>query len=265
MKNCALNCSAGEDFWESLDFKEIKPVNPKRNQPWIFIGRIDAKAEAPILWPPDVKNGLTGKDPKAGKDWKQEEKGTTEDEMAGWHHRLNGRESEQALGVGDRQGSLGMLQSVGSQESEMTELKWEREVAHLCLTLCNPMDCSLTGSSIHGIFQAQVVEWVATKRRLTEKQKGGHDSFKIISIGTNTVVPQYSWRIDSRTYHRHLNPQMLKYHNWHSISSICHLWLQPTRLHSIVVFIEKNLCICRLRQFKPMLFKGQLYLVWNEI
>ena len=86
-----------------LDCKEIQPVNPKGNQSWIFIGRTDA--EAPILWPPDVKNWLLGKDPDAGKDWRQEEKGTTEAEMVGWHHRLNGHEFEQALGVGDGQGS----------------------------------------------------------------------------------------------------------------------------------------------------------------
>ena len=73
-----------------LDFKEIQPVHPKGNQSWIFIGRTNAEAEAPIFWPPDVKNWLTGKDPDAGKDWRQEEKGTTEDEMIGWHHRLNG-------------------------------------------------------------------------------------------------------------------------------------------------------------------------------
>ena len=89
-----------------MDSKEIKPVNPKGNQLWIFIGRTDAEAEAPILWPPDAKNGLTGKDPDAGKDWRQEDKRTTEDEMVGWHHQLNGQEFEQALGVGDGQGSL---------------------------------------------------------------------------------------------------------------------------------------------------------------
>ena len=77
-----------------LDCKEIKPVNPKGNQSWIFIGRTDAEAEAPILWPPDVKNCLIGKDPDAGKDWRQEEKGTTEDETVWWHHRLNGHEFE---------------------------------------------------------------------------------------------------------------------------------------------------------------------------
>ena len=77
-----------------LDYKEIKPVHPKGNQPQIFIGRTYAEAEAPILWPPDVKNWLNGKDPDAGKDWRQEEKGTTEDETVGWHHRLNGHEFE---------------------------------------------------------------------------------------------------------------------------------------------------------------------------
>ena len=78
-----------------LESKEIKPVNPKGNQSWIFIGRTDAEAEAPILWPPDVKNWLTGKNPDAEKDWRQEEKGTSESEMVGWHHRLDGHEFEQ--------------------------------------------------------------------------------------------------------------------------------------------------------------------------
>ena len=75
-----------------LDCKEIQPVNPKENQSWIFIGRTDAEAEAPLLWPPDVKNWLSEKDPDAGEDWRQEEKGMTEDEMAGWHLRLSGHE-----------------------------------------------------------------------------------------------------------------------------------------------------------------------------
>ena len=81
-----------------LDCRKIKPVHPKGNQPWIFIGRTDAEAETPILWPPDVKSWLTGRDPDAGKDWRQEEKGTTEDEMIRWHHRLNGHEFEQTPG-----------------------------------------------------------------------------------------------------------------------------------------------------------------------
>ena len=86
--------------------KEIKLVNPKGNQSRIFIGRTDAEAETPILWPPDAKNWLIWKDPDAGKDWRQEEKRTTEDKMVGWHHQLNGHKFEQVLGVGDGQGSL---------------------------------------------------------------------------------------------------------------------------------------------------------------
>ena len=84
-----------------LDCKEIQPVNSKENQSWIFTGRTDAQAEAPLLWPPDVKNWLIRKDSDAGKDWSQEEKGMTEDEMVGWRHWFDGREFEQALGVGD--------------------------------------------------------------------------------------------------------------------------------------------------------------------
>ena len=89
-----------------LDCKEIQPVHPKRNQSRIFIGRTDAEAEVSILWLPDVKSGLIGKDPDAGKNWRKKEKGMTEDEMVGWHHRLNGHKFERAPGVGDRQGSL---------------------------------------------------------------------------------------------------------------------------------------------------------------
>ena len=85
----------------ALDSKEIKPVNPKRNLSWIYIGRTGAEAEAPMLWPPDMKNWLIWKDSDAGRDWGQEEKGTTEDEMIGWHHWLNGHEFEQAFWVGD--------------------------------------------------------------------------------------------------------------------------------------------------------------------
>ena len=89
-----------------LDCKEIKPVSPKGNQSWIFIGRTDTEAEAPMFWPPDTKNWFIGKDPDAGEDWRQEEKGTTEDETVGWHHRLNGQEFEQTWGDGEEQGNL---------------------------------------------------------------------------------------------------------------------------------------------------------------
>ena len=89
-----------------LGYKEMKPDNPEGNQPWIFTGRTDAKAEAPILWPPDAKSSLIGKAPEAGKDWRQEEKGTAEDEMVGWHHQFNGHEFEHAPGNDDGQGGL---------------------------------------------------------------------------------------------------------------------------------------------------------------
>ena len=104
-----------------LDCEEIKPVNTEGNQCWIFTGRTDAEAEAPILWPPDAKNWLIGKDPDAGKDWRQEEKGMTEDEMFGWHHWLNGHEYEQALGFGEGQGSLACYRPRDRRESNTTE------------------------------------------------------------------------------------------------------------------------------------------------
>ena len=103
-----------------LDCKEIQPVNPKGNQSWIFIGRTDAEAEAPILWPPDAKSRLIGKDAHAGKDWGQEEKGTIEDEI-GWHHWLNGHEFKQDPGNGERQGSLACCSPRGSKESDTTK------------------------------------------------------------------------------------------------------------------------------------------------
>ena len=107
-----------------LDCKEIQPVH-SNDQSWVFIGRTDAEAETPILWPPHAKSWFIGKDPEAGRDWGQEEKGTTEDEMAGWHHRLDGHEFEWTLGVGDGQGGLACCSSRGHKESDMTEqLNW---------------------------------------------------------------------------------------------------------------------------------------------
>ena len=108
-----------------LDCKETQPVHPKGDQFWVFTGRTDAEAETPILWPPDAKSWLIGKDPDAEKDWGQEEKGTTEDEMVGWHHQLNGHGCGWPLGVGDGQGGLACCGSWGCKESDMTErLNW---------------------------------------------------------------------------------------------------------------------------------------------
>ena len=104
-----------------LDCKEIQPVHPRGNQSWIFIGGTDAEAETPVLWPPDAKNWLIGKDPDAGKDWGQEEKGTTEDEIVGWHHRLNGDESASTPGDGEGQGSLACCGPRGHKELDTSE------------------------------------------------------------------------------------------------------------------------------------------------
>ena len=111
-----------------LACKEIKPVNPKGNHSWLFIGRTDAEAEVPILWPPDVKNWLIGDDPDAGQDWRLEEKETTEDEIVGWHHWLDGHEFEQAPGVGDGQGSLACCSPWGHKELDTNErLNWTEQ------------------------------------------------------------------------------------------------------------------------------------------
>ena len=131
-----------------LDCKEIQPVPPKGDQSWIFIGRADAEAETPILWPRDAKNWLIGKDSNAGKDWRLEEKGITEDEMAGWHHWLNGHEFEQAPGVGDGQGGLVCCSPWGHRvghdwETELTALEfptsWSLAESKFLFQICLPL------------------------------------------------------------------------------------------------------------------------------
>ena len=127
MFNCSWGSQGRIPKWFAIPFSSGPCF--VRNQSWIFIGRTDAEAEAPICWPPDVKNWLIGKDPEAGKDWGKEKKGTTEDKMVGWHHQLDGHEFEQALGVGDRQGSLACCSPWGCKESDTTErLNWTESV-----------------------------------------------------------------------------------------------------------------------------------------
>ena len=121
-----------------LDCKEIKPVNPKGNQSWIFIGRTDAEAEAQMLWPPDVKNWLIGKEPDAGKDWRQEEKRETEDEIIRWHHWLRGHEFEQVPGVSDGQDTLACCSPLGRKVLDTTEqLNWiELKLLQMRIAAC---------------------------------------------------------------------------------------------------------------------------------
>ena len=128
-----------------LDCKEIQPVHPKGDQSSVFIGRTDFEAKTPILWPPDAKSWLIRKDPAAGKDWGQEEKGTIEDKMIGWHHRLNGRGFGWTLGVGDGQGGLVCCGSWGCKESDTTEwLNWtELNVIVIKISVMNNMSHNL--------------------------------------------------------------------------------------------------------------------------
>ena len=120
-----------------LESEEIKPVSPKGNQSWIFTGRTDAEAEALILWPPDVKSWLIRKDPDAGKDWRQEEKGMTENEMVRWHHQLHEHEFKQALGDGDGQGGLAYCSPCNHKESDMTEWLNSKELIRKINSLKN--------------------------------------------------------------------------------------------------------------------------------
>ena len=129
-----LNCGLEKTLESPLDCKKIQPVHPKGNQSWIFIGKTDVGAETPILWPPDAKNGLIWKYPDAGKDWRHEEKGMTEDEMVGWHQRLNGHGFGWTPEVGDGQGGLACCDSWSRKESDMTErLNWTEHVSETSL------------------------------------------------------------------------------------------------------------------------------------
>ena len=185
-----FNCGVGEDSESPLDCKEIQPVHSEGDQSQVFIGRTDAKAETPVLWRPHAKSWLIGKDSDAGRDWGQEEKGMTEDEMAGWHHRLDGHEFAWSPGVGDGQGGLACCNSWGCKELDTTErLNWTvfrppypcgyttdvftafaiqehgvsfrlfacmHEVALVVSNTLQPHGLS----SVHGISQARILQWV---------------------------------------------------------------------------------------------------------
>ena len=140
-----LNCGVAEDSWESLGMQGDLTIHSEGDRSWLFFGRNDAKSETPILWPPRAKSWLIGKDPYVGRDWGQEEKGTTEDEMAGWHHWLDGHEFEWPPGVGDGQGGLACCDSWGCRELDTTEwLNWTA-----CLTCMQGTSCKMSNWMKH--------------------------------------------------------------------------------------------------------------------
>ena len=133
---CFWTMALGKTLESPLDSKEIQPVHPKGDQSWVFIGRTDVKAEIPILWPPDAKSWLIWKDPDAGKEWGQEKKGMTENDMVGWHHQLNGHGFGWTLGVNDGQGGLVCCGSWCRKESNTTErLNWAELIGCLLFPL----------------------------------------------------------------------------------------------------------------------------------
>ena len=158
-----------------VDCKEIQPANSKTNQSWIFIGKTDD--EAPILWPPDAKNRLIGKDPDVGEDWRQEEKGTTEDEMVGWHHQLDGYEFEQAPGIGDGQRSLVCCSLWGCSGSDTERLNW------LTGTVAR------VGSRIRALTQWTWV-WANSGKRWRTEKSGVLQSMGSQRVGHSLVTEQ---------------------------------------------------------------------------
>ena len=155
-----------------LDCKEIQPVHSEGDQPWDFFGRNDAKAETSVLWPPHAKSWLIGKDSDAGKDWEQEEKGMTEDEMVGWHHQLDGRESEWTPGDGDGQAGLACCNSWGRKESDTTEqLNWLTDWLTLSFLCCSHLPMLLTpGYNVSETLSFHFDHYFLTHNSLVEMQ-----------------------------------------------------------------------------------------------
>ena len=203
-----LNCGVREDSWTArkespLDCKEIQSGHPKGNQAWIFIGRTDAEAEIPILWPPDEKNWLIGKDPDTGKDWRQEEKETTEDEIVGWHHQFNGYAFEETLRVGDgREAWRAKVHGVAKSQTRLRDWTKLIDQPHLSLSLLlqplrskpSPWSGWFFTDHLHkeGSAQAPLSDWEITKQRDVREWCLGSDR-----MGSSTDAEQITmlpWR-----------------------------------------------------------------------
>ena len=187
-----------------LDCKEIQPVHPKGNQSWIFTGRTDAEAETLILWPPNVMSRLIGKDLDAGKDWGQEVKGITEAETVGWHHQLNGHESEQTLGDGDVQGSracyspwgckaLNTIEWLNKNNSYSYRNLWLSDVIQRSHPLSSPSPPKLNLSQNQGLFK-----WFSSWQPVAK----GLELQDLLSLGWTGLISLQSkglWRVSSNT------------------------------------------------------------------
>ena len=166
-----FNCGVEEDFESPLDCKDIQPVHPRGNQSWI-IGRTDVEAETPILWPSDAKNWLIRKDPDAGKDWRQEEKGKTEDEMIGWHHWLNEHESEPILADSEGQGSWhAAVHGVAKSQTCLSDWTTTTKIGLFKMLLC--LLSSLTLTIAHRKDQTCTVIITWEMRNLTHREAKG--------------------------------------------------------------------------------------------
>ena len=203
--------TVGEDSWGYLGPKDIQPVHPKGNQSWIFTGRTDAEAETPILWILNVKNWPIGKDPEAVKDWRQEEKGTIEDEMIGWHHRLNAHEFEQAPGVGDGQGNLACCSPWGFKESDTTEqLSWTEHRVFIGAQFLAATSFAALWHSQFGtlLCQIQHVRDSSNKMEVTSS----------CNLNTEVISHHFLW-IPFVTFEKRLLHYMVNRRRWESLET----------------------------------------------
>ena len=185
-----LNCGVEEDSWESLG-QQGDPVNLKGNQSWIFIGRTDPEAETPILWPPNAKNWLIWKDPDAGKDWRWEEKGITEDEVVGWHHQLNEHGFGWTPGVGHWQGGLACCSSWCHKELGMTELlNWTELIVPKAIFEINAIPIKITISFFTEL--EEIIQKIQIVKTILNKKRHYLRKLYLLHTMTSTIWQSYS-------------------------------------------------------------------------
>ena len=242
-----------------LDYKQTQPVHLKGDQPWVFIGRTDVEAETPVLWAPPAKSWLIGKDPDAGKDWGQEEKGRTEDEMVGWHHRLNGCGFGWTEGVGDGQGGLACCGSWDHKELDMTErLNWNwvgflvtqlvknlPAVQEIWVWFMGQEDPLVKGMATHSNIVAWRIPWT--------EEPGG-----LQSMGIDKCVNSIQVKISGLCHLTWLDPVFLIMPSWF-ILSFCIFYVLASYLGRYQLLVQNWLPV-RFDQFsKPRINKALVF------